>query len=549
MIMQKLCRKDIASIDLNKGLVRSYCGTVLATGDNMANCFGVEIYRNGEAVNVDGYAVTGYFIYQNGAETIVVKGKAEGNTAIVELPQACYAHEGGFSLTIKVSGTDVTAAVRVIDGNIRQTATETLIDPGEVVPSLDELFAQIERMETATAEAEAAATNYAPPIVAEQMLYEGGGAAISDATGNRALQGLHVYGKTTQNVEPTPDAPVDLVSVGDGGSITVSVADGSAVVSTPNGLPGVPVSAGGNFTDKSGQRWICDEIDFARGLYIQRCEKKVFDGTQGTMDYYSGYCRIQWKKQSATSCGVCDKFPWTTMYSNKGIGNNGTFFAVAGSLIGCSSVAEWKAWIAANPLTIQYALATPVETALTDDVIAAYKTLRMGDTVINDAGADMLVQYIADTKRYLDEREGEYELIETIVLEEDVARLTRTQKPDGTVYALKKLAVQLQGTTSTGTDAWANIYAPSGDKLLTSAKLSGTNANFYTTLSCAIENGRIVSNATGPGQGVTNSLGHAMFLTAAKAGYAAKVIDGFRLVLSNASFVAGTTIEIWGVRA
>ena len=39
---------------------------------------------------------------------------------------------------------------------------------------------------------------------------------------------------------------------------------------TPNGLPGIPVSVSGNYTDESGQAWICDEIDFARGVYVQR---------------------------------------------------------------------------------------------------------------------------------------------------------------------------------------------------------------------------------------------------------------------------------------
>lgn len=43
---------------------------------------------------------------------------------------------------------------------------------------------------------------------------------------------------------------------------------------TPNGLPGIPIDSGGNYTDSTGQQWICDEIDFARGEYIQRLLKK-----------------------------------------------------------------------------------------------------------------------------------------------------------------------------------------------------------------------------------------------------------------------------------
>lgn len=39
---------------------------------------------------------------------------------------------------------------------------------------------------------------------------------------------------------------------------------------TPGGLPGIPVASGGTYTDSTGQQWICDEVDFAAGVYVQR---------------------------------------------------------------------------------------------------------------------------------------------------------------------------------------------------------------------------------------------------------------------------------------
>ena len=39
---------------------------------------------------------------------------------------------------------------------------------------------------------------------------------------------------------------------------------------THTGLPGIPVTSGGNYTDQSGQQWVCDEVDFAAGVYVQR---------------------------------------------------------------------------------------------------------------------------------------------------------------------------------------------------------------------------------------------------------------------------------------
>lgn len=84
------------------------------------------------------------------------------------------------------------------------------------------------------------------------------------------LCGLTVYGKSTQDGTPTPDAPVPIVSAGDGGSVAVTLNDGNGktqtlTLPTPNGLPGIPVTSGGNYTDSTGQQWVCDEVDLERG--------------------------------------------------------------------------------------------------------------------------------------------------------------------------------------------------------------------------------------------------------------------------------------------
>lgn len=88
------------------------------------------------------------------------------------------------------------------------------------------------------------------------------------------LCGLTVYGKSTQDGTPTPDAPVPIVSAGDGGSVAVTLSDGNnktqtLTLPTPNGLPGIPVTSGGNYTDQSGQQWVCDEVDFSNCIRIK----------------------------------------------------------------------------------------------------------------------------------------------------------------------------------------------------------------------------------------------------------------------------------------
>lgn len=49
---------------------------------------------------------------------------------------------------------------------------------------------------------------------------------------------------------------------------------------TPNGLPGIPVASGGNYTDQNGQQWVCDEVDLERGVKVQRIDKGAFDATK-----------------------------------------------------------------------------------------------------------------------------------------------------------------------------------------------------------------------------------------------------------------------------
>ena len=43
---------------------------------------------------------------------------------------------------------------------------------------------------------------------------------------------------------------------------------------TPNGLPGIPATSGGNYMDENRQQWVCDEVDLERGVKVQRVKVK-----------------------------------------------------------------------------------------------------------------------------------------------------------------------------------------------------------------------------------------------------------------------------------
>ena len=239
---------------------------------------------------------------------------------------------------------------------------------------------------------------------------------VFDDAIDQTFAGFRIFGKTTQDGVPTPDAPVDLVSVGDSGSITVNVTGESnaqsMTVATPNGLPGIPVTSGGNYTDANGQKWICDEIDFARGVYIKRVAKKVFDGTETGWQQINNQrtFRIAWNGVNGGWVGnkfiashfVCD--------SDKAFNGKSGYLAIDTNGL-CyfsydkATLAEFKDWLAVNNITVLCQQASPIETPLSAEELAAYAALhtyRGNTTVSNDAGAYMDLAYTMDAKKYID---------------------------------------------------------------------------------------------------------------------------------------------------
>ena len=185
--------------------------------------------------------------------------------------------------------------------------------------------------------------------------------------------------------------------------------------STPNGLPGIPVASGGNYTDESGQQWICDEIDFARGVYVQRIGQYTFTGNEVTQTYGSvnanGFCRMQILSGGAASAfksvaicvpAVCDKYVADsannigTLINNGGTGYKFGYLTNGQMVFSTASTTTnaFKTEIAGT--VIQYQFATPIETALSAEELEAYALLhtnKPNTTVANDAGADMEISY------------------------------------------------------------------------------------------------------------------------------------------------------------
>lgn len=181
-----------------------------------------------------------------------------------------------------------------------------------------------------------------------------------------------------------------------------------ASLSTPNGLPGIKVDSGGNYTDSNGQQWICDEMDFKRGKYVQRVKKMVLNDTGWcltTKDKYQAF-GLTVDNNKGNIAGMCDKFTHIDIVSSS-IGFNTKTKGRIYLTTGHETLEELKAWIKENPVTVVYALATSIETDIPEETMTAYRKLYTNypSTVVqNDSGAGMEVEYVADTKSYIDNK-------------------------------------------------------------------------------------------------------------------------------------------------
>lgn len=237
--------------------------------------------------------------------------------------------------------------------------------------------------------------------------------SVSDAF-SAPLCGLTVYGKSTQDGTPSPDNPVPIVSAGDGGTITVTIGDGAderqtIALQTPNGLPGIPVASGGNYTDTTGRQWVCDEIDAGRSILIRRIYSATYTGAERWQQNNSGIflvlgveARDALKGTAISNIAVpCGGYP--ELSDSKPVGLRPT---ASGQSIGFffagnaqPTLKDWKTALSETNAHVQYALKNPIESKLTDAEIAAYKALTTyaPNTVVQATdGAGLKLDYQRD---------------------------------------------------------------------------------------------------------------------------------------------------------
>ena len=190
----------------------------------------------------------------------------------------------------------------------------------------------------------------------------------------------------------------------------------SLSISTPTGLPAIPVDSDGNYTDADGQQWIADYVDLKLGKYVQNiCDLPLKDinlewctwgvnyivsnGT-GFYAYLTKYAHVGNTKTLATICQHnADAWGGRKIGCNAEVNSNYITISLHTSDLDDASdnkkaIESFKKIVEQTDAHVLYVRAEPIERDLTPEEIQAYKNLvtYAGTTIVeNDAECYMEV--------------------------------------------------------------------------------------------------------------------------------------------------------------
>ena len=179
-------------------------------------------------------------------------------------------------------------------------------------------------------------------------------------------------------------------------------------ISTPTGLPAIPVDSDGNYIDANGQQWIADYVDLKRGKYVQNINTCMIDSS--TNVFRIGRDGIYWNLPENSlpgilkGIGVASKYPiFPSKYFERRRFNANTAYSMlytdGDNMKGLfNSIEELNTFCkerydAGDPVEFYYVI-EPIERDLTPEEIQAYKNLvtYAGTTIVkNDAECYMEV--------------------------------------------------------------------------------------------------------------------------------------------------------------
>ena len=144
------------SADILAGIGMTAMPSLFAMGDKLAHVLRVRVKAGGEPVDLTGWTVTASVVRQDQA-TVMMAGRTVGDAAEVTLEAPCYSQSGGFTLSVAIGREQQLITIFCGRGDVTRTRTDSLVDPGHTIPSVDEIIAQYGLMKTAVQNTDAAA--------------------------------------------------------------------------------------------------------------------------------------------------------------------------------------------------------------------------------------------------------------------------------------------------------------------------------------------------------------------------------------------------------
>lgn len=191
-------------------------------------------------------------------------------------------------------------------------------------------------------------------------------------------------------------------------------------ISTPDGIPGIPVLSDENYTDSNGQKWVCDTLDLAQGIRLNRLKKASLANRPWAKSSNNRfYTQLHDASKNIGHCLVlCSCYQGTDAGHQLSDNNQISLYRDGGNTYPKENWLYIRDDTVSTPEEMQqkmnqlnaeiiYITADPTKTTLPQGVMEAYGKLHSNDpatTIMTDAGAGMKVKYIVDTKKYIDQK-------------------------------------------------------------------------------------------------------------------------------------------------
>lgn len=181
---------------------------------------------------------------------------------------------------------------------------------------------------------------------------------------------------------------------------------------------------------------ICDEIDFERGVFIQRTisRRLLHSDSWAAMEDEGRYWLLEDAFYNVSANAYCTHFSKASSWLSHTL-SDGTFIIYRDPSWNdgrmsfkdsrFASLDEWKQFLENNTVEVIYQLATPIETPLTEEEIAVFNTLytcKSSTTVMNNFDTKMEMEYSRDIRDYIREvvYGDAYDLVDEVVTQDKI---------------------------------------------------------------------------------------------------------------------------------